>query len=100
MNEIFELAAQRRHLWTGWGWARRCGSQGPDGVTVAAFGARLTSELDILAAEFSRGSFTWGPTGTKTTNTHAHSVRDRVAAGAIRSAMRELETKGCVTWTR
>ena len=98
MNEILQMAAQRRHLWTGWGWARRSRVQGPDGVTIEEFGAVLTRELDTLSLEFSEGKFAWGSTGVPSETHHAHSVRDRVAAGAIRSARRELESQGRVTW--
>ena len=98
MNEILALAAQRRHLWAGWGWARRCHAKGPDGITVAQFGAALTKELDVLSAEFSAATFVWGPTGPASGEMQVHSVRDRVAAGAIRAAMRELELKGQLIW--
>ncbi len=97
MDNTLRLAAERRHLWAGWSWTRSDHRPGPDGVTVGEFGGRLTRELDALALAFRSDTFEWGSVGDDAPTVLRHNVRDRVAAGAIRSAQREHAQSEAVT---
>jgi hypothetical protein len=101
MSELLALASHRRHLHAGWLYARMFSGSGPDGITVTEFSLRLPQQFDALAEDFRSGRFDWekgqpdqsaSDDGTGS-GARCRSVRDRVATGAIRSALREISQK-------
>lgn len=89
---LLALAADRQALWSGWASARRCPLAGVDGQTPTAFAMLLTERLDELSADLAAGTYRCGPVrfeGADSPQVVAN-VRDRVADGAIRAAVRSL----------
>ena len=92
MPTLLELAARRPALWAGWAGARRNSLPGMDGQTPTEFAMGLTRRLDLLAVELASGTYRCGGVRTLDGGQPAivMNVRDRIADGALRHAVRSL----------